>query len=143
MVRELRRHAPEALEELVCDLEQPLSPTLERAIAHSLKDRRVPDFMASEVLMPVMIKAFEVSPAVMTREELAELEANCDCCELVGRCWQAMREHAGVEACRGFCPKRSGVHSPTQRLEANGGAMRPSSLPMSNYSRLATRVRMS
>ncbi|WP_104205154.1 hypothetical protein [Billgrantia saliphila] len=104
VVRELRRHAPEALEELACNLQQPLSPPLERAIARSLKDRRVPDFSASEVLMPVMMKAFEVSPAVMTQEELAELEANCNCCEVVGRCWQAMRSHTDVEACCDFCP---------------------------------------
>ncbi|WP_416138710.1 hypothetical protein ACM26W_20030 [Halomonas sp. HK25] len=104
VVRELRRHAPEALDDLARDLEQPLSPPLERAMARSLDDCRVTDFRPSEVLMPAMMTTFAVSPAAMAEEELAGLEASCNRCEAVGRCWQAMRNHVDAEACRSFCP---------------------------------------
>ena len=107
VVRELRRHAPEALDELAQDLEQTLSMPLERAVARTLDDRRIPDFQAAEVLMPVMMKTFEVSPAVIVEEELASLKAVCNRCEVMGHCWKAMRHGAGVEACRGFCPNAS------------------------------------
>ena len=104
VVRELRRHAPEALEALASDLEQPLSPPLERAMARSLDDCRVPDFRASEVLMPAMMTTFAVSPAAIAEEGLAVMEASCNRCEAVGRCWRAMRDGADAEACRSFCP---------------------------------------
>ncbi len=104
VVRELRHHAPEALEALACDLEQPLNPPLARAVARSLSDGRVPDFRASEVLMPAMMAAFAVSPASIGEQALAELKASCNRCETVGQCWQAMRDRADVEVCRGFCP---------------------------------------
>ncbi len=104
VVRELRRHAPEALEELACDLAKPLSPPLERAVARSLDDSRVPDFRSSEVLMPPMMATFAVGPGTFSEEALAELEASCNRCEAVGRCWQAMRRHADAEVCRDFCP---------------------------------------
>lgn len=104
VVRELRSHAPEALAELAHDLEQPLSISLERAVARTLDDRRVPDFQAADVLMPVMMKTFQVRPAAIAEEELASLEAVCNRCEVVGHCWKAMRHGAGAEACRGFCP---------------------------------------
>ncbi|WP_299313932.1 hypothetical protein [uncultured Halomonas sp.] len=104
VVRELRRHAPEALEALARDLEQPLSPPLEKAMARSLDDRRVPDFAASEVLMPAMMNTFAVEAAAIAEEALAGLEEKCNRCTEVGRCWQAMRAFAEAEACRGFCP---------------------------------------
>ncbi|MDY7117853.1 hypothetical protein RAN53_16010 [Halomonas sp. SSL-5] len=115
VVRELRRHAPEALEELAQDLEQPLSMPLERAVARTLDDRRVPDFQAAEVLMPVMMKTFEVGPAAIAEEDLASLESVCNRCEVVGHCWKAMRRGADAEACRGFCPNAS-------RFMAHGAA---------------------
>ena len=104
VVRELRRHAPEALEALARDLEQPLSPPLEKAMARTLDDRRVPDFSASEVLMPAMMTTFAVDPAAIAEEELTGLEEKCNRCSEVGRCWQAMRAFADAEACRAFCP---------------------------------------
>ncbi|MBA2777959.1 DUF6455 family protein [Billgrantia kenyensis] len=104
VVRELRCHAPEALEEMAGDLQQPLSPPLERALARSLDDRRVADFRSSEVLMPAMMTTFAVSRASIEGDELAKLEASCNRCESVGRCWQAMRSHADAETCRDFCP---------------------------------------
>ncbi|MFQ3788539.1 hypothetical protein [Halomonas sp. A29] len=104
VVRELRRHAPEALEELTCNLEQPLSPPLERAVARSLDDGRVPAFRAAEVLMPAMMTTFAVCPAAIAEEVLSELKASCNRCEEVGRCWQAMRNDAEAEACQAFCP---------------------------------------
>ncbi|MBB3190150.1 hypothetical protein [Halomonas cerina] len=104
VVRELRRHAPEALEELARDLEQPLNQSLERAMARTLDDRRVPDFQAAEVLMPAMMKTFKVSPVAMAEEELAVLESACNRCAVVGHCWGAMRDGVDAEACRGFCP---------------------------------------
>lgn len=104
VVRELRRHAPETLEALARDLEQPLSLPLERAVARTLDDRRVPDFQAAEVLMPAMMKTFEVSSAAIAEEELAVLESACNRCEVVGHCWRAMRDSLDAEACRGFCP---------------------------------------
>ncbi|WP_254276290.1 hypothetical protein [Halomonas sp. 3H] len=104
VVRELRRHAPEALEQLARDLEQPLSPPLEKAVARSLDDHRVADFRSSEVLMPAMMTTFAVDPAAIAEEELAGLEATCNRCSEVGRCWQAMRAFSEAEACRGFCP---------------------------------------
>ena len=104
VVRELRRHAPQALEEMARNLEQPLSPPLEKALARTLDDRRVPDFSAAEVLMPAMMTTFAVDPAAIDAEALAGLEAACNRCDEVGRCWQAMRDYAGAEACRAFCP---------------------------------------
>lgn len=104
VVRELRCHAPEALEELAYDLEQPLSRPLERAMGRTLDNRRVPDFQAADVLMPVMMKTFEVNPAAIAEDELALLESVCNRCEVVGHCWKAMRNGADAEACRGFCP---------------------------------------
>lgn len=104
VVRELRRHAPEALEELASDLKQPLSLPLERALSRSLDDRRVPDFQTVEVLMPAMMTTFEVSPAATAREELMVLESVCKGCKVVGDCWQAMRDGVDAEVCRGFCP---------------------------------------
>ena len=104
VVRELRRHAPEVLEALARDLEQPLNPPLEKAMARSLDDCRVAGFRPSEVLMPAMMTTLAVSPAVIAEEELAGWEATCNRCSEVGRCWQAMRDFAGAEACRGFCP---------------------------------------
>lgn len=104
VVRELRQHAPEALEVLASDLEQPLNPPLEKAMARSLDDRRVRGFQPAEVLMPLMMETFEVSPQAIAKEELASLEIVCNRCEEVGRCWQAMRGHADADACREFCP---------------------------------------
>ena len=104
VVRELRRYAPEALEEMARDLEQPLSPPLEKALARTLDDRRVPDFAASEVLMPAMMTTLAVDPATITAEELVGLEETCNRCSEAGRCWQAMRDYADAEACRAFCP---------------------------------------
>ncbi|CAM3948632.1 hypothetical protein VRRI112168_07450 [Vreelandella rituensis] len=103
VVRELRRHAPEALEALASDLEAPLSPPMERAVARSLDDERVADFASSQVMMPVMMKAFGVSA-----QELAEaqetLEARCEECTVKGRCWTAMRAGADADTARDFCP---------------------------------------
>lgn len=104
VVRELRRHAPEALEEMVCDLKQPLSVPLERAMGRTLDDHRVPDFKASEVLMPTMMTTFEVRPATIAEGELIALESACNQCEVVGHCWKAMRAGADAETCRDFCP---------------------------------------
>ncbi|MCE8031424.1 hypothetical protein HOP54_22305 [Halomonas daqingensis] len=104
VVRELRHHAPEALEALACDLEQPLNPPLALAVARSLDDGRVPHFRASEVLMPAMMATFAVNPAAIEEQALAELKASCNCCEEIGRCWQAMRDRADGEVCRSFCP---------------------------------------
>jgi len=104
VVRELRLHAPEALGELASDLEQPLNPSLEKAMARTLDDRRVENFQPAEVLMLLMMTTFEVSPQAIAEEELASLEAVCNRCEVVGRCWQALRDHADADACRGFCP---------------------------------------
>lgn len=104
VVRELRLHAPEALEALASDLEVPLNPALERAVARTLDDGRVPHFVPSRVLMPAMMTTFAVAPAGIAEEELSELKASCNRCEAVGHCWTAMRGHNGAEACRGFCP---------------------------------------
>lgn len=104
VVRELRRHVPEALEALASDLEAPLNPALERALARSLDDGRVPDFVPSRVLMPAMLSVFDTNLAALAEGELAKLEAICDGCAVKGRCWSTLRDYAGVEACRRFCP---------------------------------------
>ncbi len=104
VVRELRYHAPEALAELADNLEQPLTPPLERAMSRALDDRRMPDFRAAEVLMPAMMTIFAVSPAAIKEPELASLEGVCNRCEVVGHCWRAIRNGADVEACEDFCP---------------------------------------
>ncbi|MDZ7853871.1 MAG: hypothetical protein U5L98_14815 [Halomonas sp.] len=104
VVRELRYHAPEALEELARDLEQPLSLPLERAMMRTLDDRWVPAFKPAEVLMPAMMTTFAVSPAAIAEEELAVLESACNRCEVVGHCWGSMRDGVDAEACGSFCP---------------------------------------
>lgn len=122
VVRELRRHAPETLEALALDLEQPLNLPLERAVARTLDDRRVPDFQAAEALMPAMMKTFEVNPAAIAEEELAVLESVCNRCEVVGQCWRAMRDYVDAEACRSFCPNAEAfmVHGAEEGEPATG-----------------------
>ncbi|MBF7054778.1 hypothetical protein IOC61_15850 [Halomonas sp. KAO] len=116
VVRELRYHAPEALEEMLCDLTQPLSMPLERAMGRTIDDNRVPAFKPSEVLMPAMMKTFEVIPDAIAHDELMSLESACNRCEVAGHCWKAMRAGAGIEACRGFCPNAESfmAHGPEE-----------------------------
>ncbi|XKH59976.1 hypothetical protein LG290_15200 [Halomonas sediminis] len=103
VVRELRRHAPEALETLASDLEAPLSPPMERAVARSLDDKRVADFASSQVMMPAMLKTFGVSAQALADVQ-ETLEVRCEECTVKGRCWTAMRAGADAETSREFCP---------------------------------------
>lgn len=103
VVRELRRHAPEALEALAIDLEAPLSPPMERAVARSLNDERVADFASSKVMLPAMLKTFGVSTQALADVQ-ETLEARCEKCTVKGRCWTAMRSGADADNCREFCP---------------------------------------
>ncbi|MCE8018734.1 hypothetical protein HOP51_01185 [Halomonas sp. MCCC 1A11036] len=102
--RELRLHAPEVIKEMIYDLDYPISPPLERVVACTLDERRCPDFRAAEVLLPAMMKTFAFSPHKLNKSSLEGLESVCNICRRVGHCWRAMRDHAGTEVCREFCP---------------------------------------
>ncbi|PAU77263.1 hypothetical protein [Halomonas salipaludis] len=103
-VRELQLSAPEVMKDMIYDLGYPMNPPLERAVACILDERRFPDFRAAEVLLPAMMKTFAFSTQKLDKSSLKGLESVCNNCRMVGHCWRAMRDHAGAEVCRDFCP---------------------------------------
>lgn len=103
-VRELQLSAPEVMKDITHDLEHPMSPPLELAVSRILDERRYPDFRAAEVLLPAMMKTFAFSPQELEKSSRKGLESVCTHCRKVGTCWRAMRDHAGAEVCRDFCP---------------------------------------
>ncbi|MBF8222556.1 hypothetical protein [Halomonas sp. 328] len=104
VLRELRTHAPAALDRLIDDLEHPLSAPFERAVVRALGAERLPGFVPAATLMPTMLTRFGLPAELATEKALEVQRRTCNRCPQVGHCWQALRHGADAEACRGFCP---------------------------------------
>ncbi|MCG6656737.1 hypothetical protein HOP52_02970 [Halomonas campisalis] len=105
VAREIRSEAPCVYEQLVGDLQTPLTRPFEAAMAKRLANGDMAGLIPARTLMPEMMARFGVTPTRFEEgRELAALERTCNRCPVVGHCWQAMRAGAEVEECRGFCP---------------------------------------
>ena len=102
---ELKCCAPKALSVLIHDLSQPMSPTLEQALARSLATGEIPGFRPTDTLMPAMLRCFGLEPEAFAKDPaIHALRTTCNSCARVGTCWLALRHGASREECRGFCP---------------------------------------
>ncbi|QTF92732.1 hypothetical protein [Halomonas sp. BM-2019] len=105
MARDIRSEAPSVYEQLIGDLETPLAPPFEAAVAHRLASGDTAGLIPARTLMPEMMVRFGVSPVQFEADqELTGLERTCNRCSAVGRCWSALRHGADAATCRTFCP---------------------------------------
>ena len=118
---EMALYAPAALNEIVSDLETPLSQPFERQVARHLAGHQISGFMPSKTLMPLMLQRFEVSEACQAEasDTLRSARKTCDTCPVVGRCWHAMRRMTDAETCREFCPNAETFDTLSGHVEAS------------------------
>ncbi|MBA2777942.1 hypothetical protein [Billgrantia kenyensis] len=113
---ELRCCKPKALSALIHDLAQPMSPSLEQAIARCLAGRELAGFTPAETLLPVMLRRFGLDPATCGRDPaIHSLRTVCSACPKVAGCWLALRQEASREECQVFCPNAEALERWTER----------------------------
>jgi len=111
---QLRVEAHTQYQAMITDLDATLDPTFEGMVADSMKRRELVDFRPSHVLFPRMMTQFGVAKPQCTDVELKALGKQCDHCEHISQCWQALRGKAGAEECRQFCPNAEALIVKTQ-----------------------------
>lgn len=107
LVQDMRREAGPTFQTMVRDLDTPMTAAFESEVARTLNSSGKDDLIPAVTLMPAMMERFGLVADDFGLEErtyLHTMEAVCNRCPSVGRCWQAMRARADRAQCLGFCP---------------------------------------
>ncbi|HBS84644.1 MAG TPA: hypothetical protein DEO68_11370 [Halomonas campaniensis] len=110
LARNIKQQAGASYDALINDLERPLEPRFEQAVARQLAAGHPAHFSPAKTLMPVMLQRFGLKENELRRNVLinhADYRALCDTCNAcaaVGDCWKAMRANAELDECRRLCP---------------------------------------
>ena len=107
LVQDMRREAGPTFQSMVRDLNTPMAPAFEREVARTLNRSGSNDLIPAVTLMPAMMERFglEIDDfGLEERAHLHDMQAVCNRCPSVGRCWRAMRAKADRTQCLSFCP---------------------------------------
>ncbi|MDP3535248.1 MAG: hypothetical protein Q8S08_07645 [Halomonas sp.] len=105
LARNVKQEAGASYEALIHDLEKPLEPHFEQAVARQLAAVQPAHFRPAETLMPVMMQRFGLEESgLMNHPDYVALRDTCNACAAVGDCWKAMRADAELDECRHICP---------------------------------------
>lgn len=104
LVIRLRLEAPTHYHRLVTDFSFPMDATFESAVAKTLNRFELIDFRPSEVLLPRMMKQYDVEETCFQNAELKSMSNKCNQCEHISQCWTALRSEAEPIECKLFCP---------------------------------------
>lgn len=110
LARSVKDQAGAAFDALVNDLERPLEPRFEQAVARQLAAGQPAYFKPARTLMPMMMQRFGLEERVLQEKgqirhaDYVALRDTCNACAAVGDCWKAMRANAEIEECRRLCP---------------------------------------
>ncbi|GGX66277.1 hypothetical protein [Saccharospirillum salsuginis] len=113
-VSQFRVEAHTQYQSMITDLDVRLDPTFETLVADTLKRRELVDFRPSHVLFPRMMRQFEVTKSKFLNQELKTMSKQCDQCDHISQCWQALRRDADASECRAFCPNAEALIAKTQ-----------------------------
>lgn len=110
LARNIKQQAGASYDALVNDLERPLEPRFEQAVARQLAAGQPAHFRPANTLMPVMMQRFGLNEStleeggVINHADYVALRDTCNACAAVGDCWKAMRASAELDECRRLCP---------------------------------------
>ncbi|MFC7368825.1 hypothetical protein [Vreelandella zhaodongensis] len=115
LARNVKQEAGASYDALINDLERPLEPRFEQAVAKQLAAGQPAHFRPANTLMPVMMQRFGLNESALEKSALEEggvinhadyvaLRDTCNACAAVGDCWKAMRASAELDECRRLCP---------------------------------------
>ncbi|RCV88843.1 hypothetical protein [Billgrantia montanilacus] len=120
---ELKCCAPKTLSVLIHDLSQPMSRSLEQALARSLAAGDIPGFQPTDTLMPAMMRALGLAREDLDQDPIIHaLRTTCNSCSKVGTCWLALRYQAPREECRRFCPNAKALEARAADPDSRGPA---------------------
>lgn len=110
LARNIKQQAGASYDALINDLERPLEPRFEQAVARQLAAGQPAHFRPANTLMPVMMQRFGLNESaleeggVINHADYVALRDTCNACAAVGDCWKAMRASAELDECRRLCP---------------------------------------
>ncbi|CAH1042928.1 DUF6455 family protein [Halomonas sp. TD01] len=110
LARNVKQEASASYDALINDLERPLEPRFEQAVARQLSASQPAHFRPARTLMPVMMQRFGLNESALeeggliNHADYAALRDTCNACAAVGDCWKAMRASAKLDECRRLCP---------------------------------------
>ncbi|MGO2006553.1 DUF6455 family protein [Vreelandella alkaliphila] len=110
LARNINQQAGASYDALINDLERPLEPRFEQAVARQLAAGQPAHFSPAKTLMPVMMQRFGLNESaleeggVINHADYVALRDTCNACAAVGDCWKAMRASAELDECRRLCP---------------------------------------
>lgn len=105
LARNVKQEAGASYDALINDLERPLEPRFEQAVARQLAAGQPAHFRPAETLMPVMMQRFGLEESgLMNHADYVALRDTCNACAAVGDCWKVMRADAELDECRHICP---------------------------------------
>lgn len=105
LARNVKQEAGASYDALIYDLERPLEPRFEQAVAKQLAAGQPAHFRPASALMPVMMQRFGLEESgLMNHADYVALRDTCNACAAVGDCWKAMRADAELDECRHICP---------------------------------------
>lgn len=105
LARNVKQEAGASYDALINDLESPLEPRFEQAVARQLAAGQTAHFSPARTLMPIMMQRFGLEDSGLKNHAVyVALRDNCNACAAVGDCWKAMRANAELDECRHLCP---------------------------------------
>lgn len=110
LAHNIKQQAGASYDALINDLERPLEPRFEQAVARQLAAGQPAHFSPAKTLMPVMMQRFGLKESelhgnvLMNHADYSALRDTCNACAAVGDCWKAMRASAELDECRRLCP---------------------------------------
>lgn len=110
LARNVKQEAGASYDALINDLERPLEPRFEQAVAKQLAAGQPAHFRPASALMPVMMQRFGLNEraleegGLINHADYVALRDTCNACAAVGDCWKAMRADAELDECRHICP---------------------------------------
>lgn len=110
LARDVKQEAGASYDALINDLERPLEPRFEQAVAKQLAAGQPAHFRPASALMPVMMQRFGLNEraleegGLINHADYVALRDTCNACAAVGDCWKAMRADAELDECRHICP---------------------------------------
>lgn len=110
LARDVKQEAGASYDALINDLERPLEPRFEQAVAKQLEAGQPAHFRPASALMPVMMQRFGLNEraleegGLINHADYVALRDTCNACAAVGDCWKAMRADAELDECRHICP---------------------------------------
>lgn len=110
LARNIKQEAGASYNALINDLERPLEPSFEQAVARQLAAGQPAHFRPANTLMPVMMQRLGLKESelhgngLMNHADYRALRDTCNACAAVSDCWKAMRANAELDECRHLCP---------------------------------------